>query len=184
MPELSPPSPWIERFLPLVAPGGRVLDVACGSGRHVLAAARHGLSVTGIDRDISRARSVSGLPGVELIESDLEDGSPWPFGPASFEAVIVANYLWRPLLPDIVATLNSPGVLIYETFAIGNERYGRPSNPDFLLRPGELIDAVYGKLVPVCYEHARLQEPDRIVQRICALGPDHEGLSMPHRLQH
>lgn len=182
MPEPSPPSPWIERFLPLIAPGGRVLDVACGSGRHIIAATRRGLKVTGIDRNISKARPLADRPGVELIEMDLETGAQWPFAPESFDAVIVANYLWRPILPAIVATVNRTGVLIYETFAIGNERFGRPSNPDFLLRPGELVDAVSGRLTPIRYEHARLENPDRIVQRICALGPDHEGLSLPAKL--
>lgn len=182
MPELKPPSSWIERYLSLVRPAGRVLDVACGSGRHVAAASRRGFSVTGIDRDISRALVNIQGPGVELLETDLEAGNPWPFEPESFDAVIVANYLWRPLIPDLVATLTRSGVLIYETFAIGNERFGKPSNPNFLLRPGELIDAVSSKLVPLAYEHARLRNPDRIVQRICALGPDHKGLSAPPNL--
>lgn len=180
--EPSPPSPWIERFLPIVAQGGRALDVACGSGRHILAASHSGLVVTGIDRDISAARPLAGRPGVELIEMDLESGSPWPFEPAAFDAVIVANYLWRPLLPHIVAAVNHSGVLLYETFADGNERFGRPSNPDFLLQPGELLQAVSDKLTPIRYEHVHLSGPDRIVQRICALGPDHEGLSLPPAL--
>ncbi|MBU1209819.1 MAG: class I SAM-dependent methyltransferase [Alphaproteobacteria bacterium] len=186
MRETSPPSPWVIRFLAAVRPGGRILDVACGSGRHTLAAASLGFAVTGIDRDISMARqqaeACGGLPAVDLVEADLESGAPWPFAPASFDAVVVANYLWRPILPDIVATLATSGVLIYETFAIGNERFGRPSNPDFLLRPGELLEAVAGRLVPIAYEHLRLQGPDRIVQRLCALGPDHEGLRTPPRL--
>ena len=186
MDEMSPPSPWVMRFLGAVRTHGRVLDVACGSGRHALAAARRGFAVTAIDRDISKARtqlqSVAVEPGIELIEADLETGAPWPFPPASFDAVIVANYLWRPILPDIVATIAASGVLIYETFAVGNEHFGKPSNPDFLLRPGELLQAVEEKLIPIAYEHVRLVNPDRIVQRICALGPDHEGLRMPPKL--
>ncbi|KUO54521.1 MAG: hypothetical protein APF80_12850 [Alphaproteobacteria bacterium BRH_c36] len=186
MRESSPPSPWVKRFLAAVRPGGRILDVACGSGRHTLVAASLGFAVTGIDRDISKARkqveACAALPAVDLIEGDLESGDPWPFAPASFDAVVVANYLWRPILPDIVATLATSGVLIYETFGLGNERLGRPSNPDFLLHPGELLKAVEGRLVPIAYEHLRMESPDRVVQRLCALGPDHEGLRMPPRL--
>lgn len=176
------PSPWIERFLATVKPGGTVLDVACGSGRHIAAAADRGLLVTGIDRTISGARHLAAIDGVELREADLESGAPWPFEPGSFDCVIVANYLWRPILDDIVATVRRSGVLIYQTFAVGNERFGKPSNPDYLLRPGELLDAVAGRLTPIAYEHLRLQNPDRVVQRMCALGPDHEGLRMPPKV--
>jgi len=179
MHDLGPPSPWIERFLPAIRPGGTVLDVACGSGRHLAAAAQRGLLATGIDRDISNANQLGDLTGVGLREIDLETGAPWQFAAHSFDAVIVANYLWRPILADLVATVAPNGVLIYETFAVGNECFGKPSNPDFLLQPGELLDAVSGKLVPIAYEHLRLENPDRVIQRICALGRDHEGLSQP-----
>ena len=172
----------MQRFLEGIRPGGTVLDVACGSGRHTAALAGRGFLATGIDRDISKAEQLLGRPRVELLEADLETGAPWPFLPKSFDAVIVANYLWRPILPDIVATVARCGVLIYETFAVGNEHFGKPSNPDFLLRPGELLDAVLGKLMPVAFEHIQLANPDRIVQRICAVGCDHEWLSMPPKV--
>ena len=110
------------------------------------------------------------MPRVELIEADLEDGSPWPLLGRVFDAVIVTNYLHRPLLPDIVAAVAPRGILIYETFAAGQGRFGKPSNPDYLLRPGELLDAVRDKLIPFAYEQVMLDGP-RIVQRIAAVGP-------------
>lgn len=174
----APPSPWVERFLAAAPDGGTVLDVACGSGRHIEAALALGLRVTAIDRDVSRADRFSSDPRVTLIAADLETAAPFPTGPHCFDAVIVTNYLSRPILPDIVAAVAPAGLLIYETFAVGNERFGRPSNPDYLLRPGELLDAVAGRLVPVAYEHLRLTDPDRCVQRIAAVGPDrHEPIT-------
>lgn len=180
--EIGNPSGWVKKFLKSVPAGGRVLDVACGSGRHIAAALDHGLSVTAIDRNIANAAAhFATSPTVNLIELDLETGAPLDqaMPAASFEAVIVTNYLWRPILPDIISAVAPNGLLIYETFGIGNERFGKPSNPDFLLRPGELLDAVRGKLTPFFYENAELTEPQRIVQRICAAGPDHEWLSTP-----
>ena len=118
------------------------------------------------------------MPRVELIEADLEGGSPWPLLGRVFDAVIVTNYLHRPLLPDIVAAVAPRGILIYETFAAGQGRFGRPSNPDFLLRPGELLDAVRDKLIPFAYEQVMLDGP-RIVQRIAAVGPGHPWLKAP-----
>ncbi len=175
----SGPSPWVERFIGGVKPGGTVLDVACGSGRHLLLALDKGLSAVGIDRDVAAARSLQATGRLELIEADLEAGQPFPTLGRGFDGVIVTNYLWRPILADVVAAVGPAGMLIYETFAVGNERFGRPSNPDFLLRPGELIDAVAGRLVPIAYEHGKLISPDRIVQRIVAVGPEHEGLNAP-----
>ena len=118
------------------------------------------------------------MPRVELIEADLEGGSPWPLLGRVFDAVIVTNYLHRPLLPDIVAAVAPRGILIYETFAAGQGRFGKPSNPDFLLRPGELLDAVRDKLIPFAYEQVMLDGP-RIVQRIAAVGPGHPWLKAP-----
>ncbi|MFM9941987.1 MAG: class I SAM-dependent methyltransferase [Hyphomicrobiaceae bacterium] len=159
--------------MPLVARGGDVLDVACGSGRHL----RHGLSsgyrMIGIDRDLSRICARGAETGLELIAADLEDGSSWPLGNRRFAGVIVTNYLWRPLLPTILAAAAPHGVVIYETFAAGNERFGRPKNPDFLLRPGELIDIVRPALAIIAYEHVHLTGPDRIVQRIAAVARGH-----------
>ncbi len=129
--------------------------------------------MVGVDRDIGPARAnVAGL-GVTLIEADLEAGGPFPFPRDAFDGVVVTNYLWRAILPAIVASVASDGVLIYETFALGNEVYGRPSNPAFLLRPGELLQATAGQLCVIAFEHGRLAKPDRVVQRIMAVGFAH-----------
>lgn len=169
----SPPAlPWVTRHLPGVPAGGTVLDLACGNGRHARAALAAGHRVVAVDRDISAVADLAGRPDLRIVEADLESGAPFPVqGP--FAGVIVTNYLWRPILPDIVAAVASDGILIYQTFAAGNERFGRPSNPDFLLRPGELLDVVAGRLVVVDYEYATEMEPGRVVQRIAAAGPHH-----------
>jgi len=177
--DLPAPSSWVRRFLSGIPEGGRVLDVACGSGRHLRLALAHGYQVVGVDRDLSGVIDLQERPSVELVEADLEDGRPFPFSDRTFSGVIVTNYLWRPILPDIIACVARDGLLIYETFAVGNERYGRPSNPDFLLNPGELIDAVRGRLVPIAFEHVTLSAPQRIIQRIVAVGPDHHWLQDP-----
>jgi len=120
--------------------------------------------------------------GVTLIAADLEDGRPFPLAGSSFDGVIVANYLWRPIVPDIVGCVARDGMLIYETFAAGNERYGKPRNPEFLLRPGELLTAAAPRLTPVAFEHVTLADPPRVVQRIAAVGPDHFWLNDPPAL--
>lgn len=159
------PSPWVERWSHLVAPGARVLDLACGSGRHVRWFAGRGCRVTAVDRD---AAALEGLRDTaEVVVADLEAG-PWPLPGRRFDAVIVTNYLWRPLLPSLVDSVDAAGVLIYETFAVGNETVGKPSNPQFLLLPGELLRAAQGLRI-VAYEDGFLTRPDRFVQRICAL---------------
>lgn len=137
MHDTTHPSPWIERQLGLARPDGNALDLAAGGGRHAKLLAGKGFAVTAVDRDISR---LVGLPGVEAIEADLEDGSPWPLPGRRFDLIVVTNYLHRPLFPAIAAALAPGGVLLYETFAIGNEKYGKPSNPAFLLKDGELLD--------------------------------------------
>lgn len=160
----EPASAWVQRWSHLVPPGASVLDVACGAGRHLRWFAARGARVTGVDRD---AAALQGLAGIgELVVADIE-GGPWPFGGRRFDAVVVTNYLWRALLPTIVASVADDGVLIYETFAIGNEAYGKPSNPNFLLQPGELLQAAAGLQV-VAYEHGFARAPDRVVQRIVA----------------
>ena len=169
----------VRRFLRPSPPGGTLLDVACGSGRHVRFARNQGWTTTGIDKDLAGVRDLDGDPHIELIAADLEAGGPFALAGRTFDAVIVTNYLWRPILPDIVAAVAPRGLLIYETFAVGNERFGRPSNPDFLLRPGELLDAVRHRLVPIAYEHATLADPGRVVQRIAAVAPDHDWLIDP-----
>lgn len=141
-----------------------MLDVACGRGRHLRWLAARGFVLTGVDRD---AQALDGLRALgRVVAADIENG-PWPFTAESFDAVVVTNYLWRPLLPTLVASVADGGALIYETFALGNEAYGKPSNPDFLLRPGELLEACRGLHV-VAYEEGLLDAPPRRVQRIAA----------------
>ena len=164
------PSHWILRWRTLIAPHARILDLACGSGRHMRALIEAGHAVTGVDRDISGIADLAGRPNAEIVAADLEDGSPWPLGERRFGAVLVANYLHRPLFDTLLAALSPGGALLYETFAAGNERYGKPSNPDFLLRDGELLDIARGRLFVVAYEAVELQRPRRaVVQRIAAV---------------
>jgi SAM-dependent methyltransferase len=163
------PSAWVQRFAGLIAPGGRVLDVACGSGRHALWLATQGLAVTGVDRN---AAALEGLPaGIERVHADLE-GLPWPLPGRQFDAVVVTNYLWRPLWPALLAALAPGGLLIYETFALGQQHFGKPTRPDFLLQPGELLQ-VCADLRVVAYEEGRAATPTRCVQRIAAVRPSH-----------
>lgn len=157
-------SAWVVRWSRLVPAGAAVLDVACGRGRHMRHFASLGHPVTGIDRDADAIAAVSGVG--EAIAADLEDG-PWPLPGRTFGAVVVTNYLWRPLLAQLVASVAPGGVLIYETFAAGNETVGKPSRPDFLLQPGELLRACDGLRV-IAYEDGFLPGPDRYVQRIAA----------------
>jgi SAM-dependent methyltransferase len=159
------PSPWIERWSHLVPPGGAVLDVACGRGRHMRWFRERGHAVTGVDRDPDALQAVAPLG--EAVLADIENG-PWPFAGRQFAGVVVTNYLWRPLLPAIVQSVAPGGVLIYETFAVGNETVGKPSRPDFLLQPGELLQACRGLRV-VAYEDGFLDSPPRFVQRIAAV---------------
>jgi SAM-dependent methyltransferase len=162
---VSDPSPWIVRWAHLIATGGRVLDVAAGSGRHTRWLAARGHAVTAIDRD---AEAMAGLAdAAETVVADIER-DPWPLPARRFDAVVVTHYLWRPLLPAIVAAVDTGGVLLYETFAAGNATVGHPANPDFLLRPGELLD-VAADLRIVAYEDGFLADPDRFVQRIAAV---------------
>jgi SAM-dependent methyltransferase len=163
------PSPWVARFADRVPQGGRVLDVAAGGGRHTRFFLGRGHPVTVVDRDTSGVKDLHDDPGVEILEFDLEVGAPWPFPGRAFEGVVVTNYLWRPILPDIVASVAPGGVLIYETFARGQEQFGHPHNPDFLLKPGELLEAVRGELRVVAYEDLILDDPPRAVQHIAAV---------------
>ena len=159
-------SPWVARWAGLVPTGASVLDVACGPGRHSRFFAQRGCKVTAVDRDAQALGTLRGI--AETIEADIENG-PWPVAGRTFDAVVVTNYLWRPLLPAIVGCVAPGGTLIYETFAAGNEQFGKPSRPDFLLQPGELLRAA-AALELVAYEHGRLENPARIVQRIAACG--------------
>lgn len=135
----TPASDWVRRHAGLIDPAGRVLDLAAGSGRHTLFFKDLGHPVLAIDRDVSRLANLAADPAVEAMAADLEDGSSWPLGDSLFAGIVVANYLHRPLMPKLAGALAPGGILIYETFGLGNERFGKPSNPDFLLRPGELL---------------------------------------------
>lgn len=167
----SLPSPWIKRWLPLVYERGPVLDLACGSGRHVrlLLAADH--NVVAVDREVSGLADLRGNPRLEIVQADLEDGSPWPLPGRRFAGIVVTNYLHRPLFPDLIGALMPGGALLYETFAIGNEKYGKPSNPDFLLRDGELLEIARGRLRVIAYEAVEEEAPRKVVQRIAAIRP-------------
>jgi SAM-dependent methyltransferase len=156
------PSPWVVRWAPLIR-RGTVLDVACGGGRHARYFLARGLAVVAIDRE------PQDIPGARFIRADLEDGSPWPLAGERFEGIVVTNYLHRPLLVTLGESLAEGGVLIYETFMLGNERYGRPSNPAFLLRPGELLEAFRGLRVEG-FEEGPVAEPKpAMIQRLCAV---------------
>lgn len=165
---LSVASEWVCRWVPQIPPGALVLDLACGSGRHTRLLARMGFSVRAVDRDASAVASLCELPGVESLIADLEH-APWPYSGQCFGGIVVTNYLHRPLLPILVDSLEPGGVLIYETFAVGNERFGRPTNRAFLLHTGELLDAVAGRLRIIAYEDRYVDTPKpAMVQRICA----------------
>jgi SAM-dependent methyltransferase len=156
------PSAWVERWAPLI-PQGKVLDLACGSGRHSRLLLARGLEVVAVDRE------PFSLPGVRFVRADLEDGSPWPLAGERFQGIVVANYLHRPLFPQLERSLAPGGLLIYETFMLGNERYGKPSNPAFLLQPGELWQA-FGGLHVIAFEQGRVREPKpAMIQRLCAV---------------
>ena len=161
------PSDWVCRWTHLVPSGSTVLDVACGAGRHLRWLRAQGYAVVGVDMSQQALSACTGLG--ELVCADLENG-PWPFAGRSFGAVVVTNYLWRPLFPMLVQSLAPGGVLIYETFAQGNETVGRPARPEFLLRPGELLQVCAGLHI-VAYEDGFLMQPDRFVQRIAAVQP-------------
>lgn len=167
------PSPWVLRWAHLIVPGGVVLDLACGAGRHARALAGRGHPVLALDRNREALAGLAGVNGIESVTEDLEDGSPWPLAERRFAAVVVVNYLHRPLFPALVGALADGGVLVYETFAVGNERFGKPSNPHFLLRPGELLEAFAGALHVVAFEQGFVERPKpALIQRLCALRGD------------
>ena len=172
------PSGWISRHAGLIQNlphGARVLDLACGSGRHVRWLTARGARVTAVDRDAAALATLHDI-AAEVVLADIENG-PWPLPDRQFDAVVVTNYLWRPLMPRIVASVAPGGVLLYETFAHGNASVGKPSRPDFLLQPGELLDRVRPELRVVAYEDGFLDGPPRFVQRIAAVRQTTSGTS-------
>jgi SAM-dependent methyltransferase len=167
---VSPPSPWVERYAGLVPSGGVILDLAAGSGRHTRYFNNLGHSILAIDRDVSGLADLRAQLDIEIVELDLESEAPWPLPGRRFAGIVVTNYLHRPLLPHLVAALAPGGILIYETFARGNERFGRPSNPDFLLRPDELLELAQASgLSVLAYEQAEVSQPKpAVIQHIAA----------------
>ena len=156
------PSAWVARWAPLITQG-TVLDLACGSGRHANFFLSKGFSVVAVDREAQI------IPGARFIRADLESGSPWPLPGERFEGVVVTNYLNRKIFPEILRALKPQGVLIYETFMVGNERFGKPSNPEILLRPGELLESFQG-LTVMGFEEGEVAEPKpAMIQRLCAV---------------
>ena len=171
-------SAWIQRWTHLVPPGAPVLDVACGLGRHLRWFSERGHPVTGIDRApeaLDAAKDVG-----EAVAADLENGSAWPLPGRTFGAVIVTNYLWRAIFPALQDSVAGGGVLLYETFAIGNETVGRPARPEFLLQTGELLRLV-DRLRVVAFEDGFVDNPPRFVQRIAAVRPA-PGTALPRYL--
>lgn len=166
----APPSAWVARFAPLVRGGGHVLDLACGGGRHLRHFLDRGCVVTGVDIDLRGVADLEGRSGVVLRGLDLENGAPWPVDLVGFDAIIVTNYLYRPSLPALAGALGPGGFLIYETFAMGNQRHGRPSSPGFLLRNGELLGlALEQGLQVVAFEQGEVSSPKAaVIQRLCA----------------
>lgn len=169
----APPSPWIARFAPLLRPSARLLDVACGGGRHLRHFRDRGLSVTGVDIDLRGVTDLTGREGVTLVQADLEGPDGWPSTLSGFDGIVVTNYLHRPLLPAIVGALKPGGLLLYETFANGNQRHGRPSSPAFLLRDGELLRlAMALGLQVIAFEQGEVSSPKAaILQRLAARRP-------------
>jgi len=166
---LALPAPWVSRFAALIAPGGTVLDLACGGGRHARHLAALGLVVEAVDRDEAAIEALRDLPGINGLCADLERG-PWPYMGRRFAGIVVTNYLWRPLFPQLMANLDKGGILIYETFMLGNEAFGKPSNPAFLLRRDELRHIVHNHLEIIAFEQGEVTAPrPAVVQRLCAV---------------
>ena len=160
--DIAAPSEWVVRWAPLIKRGA-VLDVACGRGRHARFFLSRGLHVVALDRE------AQDIPGARFIQADLEGGNAWPLPGEQFEGIVVTNYLHRPLFPRLLEALAPGGVLIYETFMLGNERFGRPSNPEFLLRPGELREA-FRELTEIGFEEGAVSSPKpAMIQRLCAM---------------
>ncbi|HLZ67121.1 MAG TPA: SAM-dependent methyltransferase [Aliidongia sp.] len=167
---LGIPSPWVRRFAHLVEKGGAVLDLAAGAGRHARFFAGRGHPVAAVDRNLDGMADLDAAGPIERIRADLEDGSPWPLGTRQFAGIIVTNYLHRPLLPLLADALAPGGVLIYETFAVGQGEFGRPSSENYLLRPNELIRAYADRLTIVGFEHGIDYAPGpKAVQRLAAV---------------
>lgn len=164
------PSPWVRRFTDLIPEGGLVLDLACGAGRHSRYLLSLGYRVVLLDRVITNVADLAADEHVELIACDLEDGRPWPLEDQTFDGVVVTNYLHRPLMKHLVRSVAPGGALIYETFADGNQAFGQPRNPDFLLQREELLIFTRPELRVVAFEDILVSQPrPAAIQRIAAV---------------
>lgn len=163
-------SSWVRRFAQNVEEGAQVLDLACGAGRHGRLFLANGCQVTFVDKNVSEVADLAETQSARLLERDLEDGQPWSFPDQAYDAIVVTNYLYRPHLKTMLSSLKAGGLLIYETFAVGNEQFGRPKNPDFLLRDGELLEVAAPDMTVLAYEHGL--DDQKVVQRICAVKKD------------
>ncbi|MEO6422996.1 MAG: class I SAM-dependent methyltransferase [Candidatus Nitrotoga sp.] len=163
------PSPWICRYAQLIRSGGQVLDLACGNGRHTRWLAAKNWRVSAVDRDAAALDELQQVPNVSTLVADLES-DVWPYSGHRFDGIVVSRYLHRPLMPRLIESLHAGGVLIYETYMNGNERFGRPKNPDFLLRSNELLEVFFPHLTVIAFQQGEFQEPaPSVIQRICAV---------------
>lgn len=173
------PSPWVKRFAPVIKPGGTVLDFACGYGRHTRHLAARGFNVEAVDRDADALAALATQPRITTRCADLENG-PWPYHAMQFDGVVVSRYLYRPRFAQLLALIADDGVLIYETFMVGHAAFGKPSNPDYLLQSGELLDVVRESLTVVAFEQGRVDSPQpAMIQRICAVRRAAQDMTLP-----
>ncbi len=162
-------SEWVKRFYSQIPKNGLILDLAGGSGRHTRFLAQKGFKLILLDNQIAKAKHLQNVENIELMEYNVEGGSSLPFLTSSFKGIVVTNYLYRPIFPQLICLLDDGGVLIYETFAVGHEKYGRPTNPDFLLKSGELISRISPQMRIIAYEERLITWPAKAyVQRIAA----------------
>ena len=168
----TPVSDWVERHIDKLSAGSHILDFACGKGRHTRWLMARGFQVTAVDINLSGIADLPEQKALTRLECDLEQGA-WPFDAQSFDGIVVTNYLHRPALPHLLESLTIGGVLLYDTFAVGNERFGKPSNPDFLLRPGELLERLAKNMKVLAYDHGPVAWPKPAIrQRLCAIRTD------------
>ncbi len=166
----SSPTVWVQKHAGLIPHGGQLVDLACGKGRHTRYLLEQGFNVLALDKDVSGLADLAGELNLEIVETDLESGGSFPLTGRKFAGVVVVNYLYRPILGDLMAVLAEGGVLIYQTFMVGNEEFGRPRNPDFLLRENELLDVFGGELKVIDFEQGYVERPTpAVLQKICAV---------------